>query len=36
MLRVRTIFNRAGLIDRDLRLWRGILARIEERIKENH
>jgi tRNA (cytidine32/uridine32-2'-O)-methyltransferase len=33
MLRVRTIFNRAGLVDRDLRLWRGILARIEERIK---
>lgn len=33
MLRVRTIFNRAGLIDRDLRLWRGICARIEERIK---
>ena len=32
MLRVRTIFNRAGLIDRDLRLWRGILARVEERI----
>lgn len=33
MLRVRTIFNRAGLLDRDLRLWRGILARIEERIE---
>ena len=33
MLRVRTIFNRAGLHDQDLRLWRGILARIEERIE---
>ena len=35
MLRVRTIFNRAGLSDRDLRLWRGILARIEERHKDH-